>query len=70
MTSEELKAELKRRGWRQAELARRLGVSPVTVNRWAQDKQAVHPAVAAYLRDVPDLPRLGAWAACQGGNLC
>jgi len=52
MDKTELRAELKRRGWRQADLARRLGVSAVTVNRWAQDKQPIPPTVAAYLRDV------------------
>ncbi len=53
MTGDEMMAELKRRGWSQRELARRVGVSDETVSRWRHGGHAIHPAVAAYLRDVP-----------------
>jgi len=54
MDKEELRAELKRRGWTQTALAKRLGVNVVTINRWCQGTRPVPPAVATYLRVEPE----------------
>ena len=53
-TRKELRAELKRRGWTQTALAKRLGVDVVMINRWCQGTRPVPPAVAAYLRVEPE----------------
>lgn len=53
MDGPELKAELRRHGLRQKELARVLGVREETVSRWAQDRLETPLYAIAYLRDVP-----------------
>jgi len=65
MTGDELHAELKRRGWSQTELAKCLGVWTCTVNRWRHGRLAIHPAVVAYLRDVPREPEIAGEQAAQ-----
>ena len=50
MTADEFRATLKALGLRQNWLARRLGVLPGTVNRWAQDEVAVPRYAESYLK--------------------
>ena len=65
MAGDELHAELKRRGWRQRELAKRLGVKEETVSRWRRGYLPVPSTVAAYLRDVPREPEVAGKQAAQ-----
>ncbi len=50
MDTDELKKTLRSLGWSQRELARRLEVDHVTVNRWSTGRLLVPGYAAAYLR--------------------
>jgi transcriptional regulator with XRE-family HTH domain len=52
MNSQELREILDALGLSQAELARRLGVTSRTVNRWAQDDLPVPQYAVAYLESL------------------
>jgi transcriptional regulator with XRE-family HTH domain len=49
VTSPELKQSLKSLGWKQSQLAERLGVDLATVSRWANDHLPVPKYASAYL---------------------
>ena len=50
MNATELRACLDALGWSQGWLADYLGINPVTVQRWAQDKAPIPAHVAAWIR--------------------
>ena len=57
MNSDQLKVALKALGWKQSELARRVGVGDTTVSRWVGG-DAVPEPVAAYLGIALEIDRL------------
>ena len=57
MNTDQLKQALKALGWKQSELARRVGVGDTTVSRWVGG-DAVPEPVAAYLGIALELDRL------------
>lgn len=57
MNTDELKVALKALGWKQSELARRVGVGDTTVSRWVGG-DAVPAPVAAYLGIALEIDRL------------
>ncbi len=58
LTPEELAAALAQLGWRQADFARRTGVTPATVSGWATGKAPAPLWATAYLRAMIDLAAL------------
>ncbi len=58
MTSPELKQSLKQLGWTQAELARRVKVTPTAVCRWCKN-QKVPGSVVSYIELAMKVKKLG-----------
>lgn len=58
MTAEELRHALGALGWKQSELARRVGVGDTTVSRWIGGDPPVPEPVAAYLGLAMEIDRL------------
>ena len=58
MTAEELRQALRSLGWKQSELARRVGVGDTTVSRWMAGDPPVPEPVAAYLGLALEIDRL------------
>ena len=58
MTSTELKQNLKTLGWSQAELARRIDVTPTAVSRWCRGRK-VPGSVAKYVELAVSVKKLG-----------
>lgn len=50
MTADELRAERLRLAFSQSELARELGVHPMTVSKWERGEQAVPPFLVLALK--------------------
>ncbi len=54
MTGDEIKALRDRLGWTQEQLARRLGVSFTTINRWERGRFQASPMAVTLLRQLQD----------------
>ena len=58
MTAEELREALRTLGWKQSDLARRVGVGDTTVSRWMAGDPPVPEPVTAYLGLAMEIDRL------------
>jgi transcriptional regulator with XRE-family HTH domain len=50
MTAKQLRHAIKRLGWTQVELARRLGVNPRTVRKWVLSERPISEPAARLIR--------------------
>lgn len=58
MTADEFKESLAKIGWKQSEFARRTGLTPATVSRWARGEVEIPKWVAHHLQLLLDVRRM------------